>query len=96
MEGRVLELYHTITSIDESKYETVWDRITNQLKRIKMGVNYKRTNDFQQARMWKNEEVGTTLARDSFRDEGINESKEIIKKFLDVVPNHVSDQVNLR
>ena len=53
MEGLVLEFYHTITSVGEPKY----DRIMNKGKKIKTGVKYKRTNDFQKARMGKNEEV---------------------------------------
>ena len=36
------------------------------------------------------------MARAKFRDEGVSENKEIIKKFLDTVPNYVSELVNLR
>ena len=95
LEGRVLEFYPTITNIGGEKYETVRDRIMSQGKRIKRGVQYKKTNDFEKARRGKNEEVGTyvsrleTPGRAKFGDEGINENKAIIKKFLDTVPNHV-------
>ena len=90
LEGRVLEFYPTITNIGGAKYETVRDRIMSQGKRIKRGVQYKRTNDFEKARRGKNEEVGTYVRRlAKFGDEGINENKAIINKFSDTVPNHV-------
>ena len=35
------------------------------------------------------------LARKKFRDVGINESKPLMRKFLDTIPRYVAEQVNM-
>ena len=47
LEGGVLECYHIITYVGEPKYETVRDGIVHQVKRIKTGAKYSKTNDFE-------------------------------------------------
>ena len=55
---------HSVKELEDSlegrepKYETLRDRIMSQMKMIEVGVKYKKTNDFEKARIGKNEEVG--------------------------------------
>ena len=102
LDGRMLEFYRMITSVGEPKYEVVKARMIDHVKRVKAGVRYRKTNDFEKAKMGKTEQVDMyayrleTLARKKFGDEGINESKPLLRKFLETVPRYVAEQVNMK
>ena len=102
LEGQIFYFYKTITSIGEPKFETVKERIIDQVRRVKAGIKYKRSRDFEKARMGKNESVDMyahrleTLARKKFGNEGINENKELMKKFIDTIPRYIAEFINLK
>lgn len=102
LEGRLGEFYRAITENGEQKYEIMKDRIIGQVKRVKVGVKYRKRSEFEEARMGRNEKVELyvhrleTLARRKFGDEGINECKELMKKFLATAPDEVVEYINVR
>src|SRR5678816_2104303 len=89
-------------SVGEPKYEVVKERMLEQVERVKGGVKYRRVNDFDKARRGKNERLDNyahrleTLARVKFGDEGINENKMLMKKFLETIPPPVAEFINAR
>ncbi|XP_068226751.1 uncharacterized protein [Palaemon carinicauda] len=102
LSGYLLTMYGVIMSVGEVEYESVKKRIIEQVKRMKGSVRYKRKNDFDEARMKVGEAISMyvcrleTLARKKYGDEGINENKELMKKFLGTVPESVCEFINLK
>lgn len=102
LEGRLYDFYRAIVSVGEPKFEVVKERVIDQVKRVKSGVKYRKKNDFEDAQMGKNERLDMyahrleSLARKRFGDEGINENKDLMKKFLGTIPNKVGEYVNAR
>ena len=102
LEGRLADLYRAMVSVGEPKYEVVKGRVIEQVRRVKGGVKYRKRNDFEDAKMEKNEGIDMyahrleTLARKKFGDEGIYENKELVRKFLATVPSYVAETVNVR
>src|SRR5215469_10308580 len=100
--GRIAEFYRNITCAGEVKYEVLKDRIQEQVNRIKGGIKYRKRNDFQNAKKGKQEQIDhfahrlETLARKRFGDEGINENKELFKKFLECIPDDLRDYINTK
>ena len=100
LDDRLVELYGVIANIGEPKYEVVKERIVEQVRRVKGGVKYRKKNEFAEARMEKGEKLETyahrleSLARKKFGDEGINENKDLLRKFLATVPRYVVETVN--
>src|SRR5215469_4401678 len=98
--GRIADFYKNITCAGEVKYEVVKERIQEQVNRIKGGIKYRKKNDFQNARIGKQERVDhfahrlETLARKRFGDDRINENKDLFKKFLECIPNELRDYIN--
>ncbi|RXG71119.1 hypothetical protein Avbf_04773 [Armadillidium vulgare] len=102
LEGRMLDFYKAVVSVGEPKYEVVKQRIEDQVRRVKGGVKYRKVNDFDKARMGKNERLDLyahrleTLARKKFGDEDVNENKLLMKKFLETIPTSVAEFINAR
>jgi cellular nucleic acid-binding protein len=102
LEGRMLDFYKAMVSGGEPKYEVVKQRMLDQVKRVKGGVKYRKVNDFNKARMRKSERLDMyaqrleTLARKKFGDEGINENKSLMTKFLETIPTAVAEFINAR
>ncbi|XP_068227298.1 uncharacterized protein [Palaemon carinicauda] len=100
--GYLLTMYGVIMSVGDVDYESVKTRIIEQVKRMKGSVKYKRKNDFDEARMNAGEAISMyvcrleTLARKKYGDEGINENKELMRKFLATVPENVCEFINLK
>ncbi|XP_068243830.1 uncharacterized protein [Palaemon carinicauda] len=100
--GYLLTMYGVIMSVGDVDYESVKKRIIEQVKCIKGSVRYKRKNDFDEARMSAGEATSMyvcrleTLARKKYGDEGINENKELMRKFLATVPENVCEFINLK
>ncbi|XP_068221841.1 uncharacterized protein [Palaemon carinicauda] len=100
--GYLLTMYGVIMSVGDVDYESVKKRIIEQVKRMKGSVRYKRKNDFDEARMNAGEAISMyvcrleTLARKKYGDEGINENKELMRKFLATVPENVCEFINLK
>lgn len=102
MEGRILEFYRNITSVCPVKYDIVKERICDQVARIRGSIRFKRKDDFEKVRMLKNENLDSyahrleTLARKKYGNEGIDESKTLVRKFLDTVPEQVAEWFHLK
>ena len=102
LDGRMNEFYKTIICVGDPKYEVVKQRMIEQVGRIKAGVKFRKVNDFDKVRMGKNERIDVyvhrieTLARKKFGDDGINENKDLMRKFLETVPVSVSEAINAR
>ena len=102
LQGRIGEFYKTIISVGDPKYDIVKHRIIEQVKRVKTGVKYRKKSGFDDAKMGRNEDVDIyahrleTLARKKYGNEGINENKDLMKKFLATVPNNVVECVNMK
>ncbi|XP_068220171.1 uncharacterized protein [Palaemon carinicauda] len=100
--GYLLTMYGVIMSVGDVDYESVKTRIIEQVKRMKGSVKYKRKNDFDEARMNAGEAISMyvcrleTLARKKYGNEGINENKELMRKFLATVPENVCEFINLK
>src|SRR5215469_15148916 len=100
--GRIADFYKNITCAGEVKYEVVKERIQEQVNRIKGGIKYRKKNDFQNARMGKQERIDhfahrlETLARKRFGDDRINENKDLFKKFLECIPDDLRDYINTK
>ncbi|XP_068209447.1 uncharacterized protein, partial [Palaemon carinicauda] len=100
--GYLLTMYGLIMSVGDVDYESVKTRLIEQVKRMKGSVRYKRRNNFDEARMNAGEAILMyicrleTLARKKYGDEGINENKELIKKFLATVPENVCEFIYLK
>ncbi|XP_068229112.1 uncharacterized protein, partial [Palaemon carinicauda] len=100
--GYLLTMYGVIMSVGDVDYKSVKKRIIEQVKHMKGSVRYKRKNDFDEARMNAGEAISMyvcrleTLARKKYGDEGINENKELMKKFLATVPENVAEFINLK
>ncbi|XP_068221724.1 uncharacterized protein [Palaemon carinicauda] len=100
--GYLLTMYGVIMSVGDVDYESVKKRIIEQVRRMKGSVKYKRKNDFDEARMNAGEAISMyvcrleTLARKKYGDEGINENKELMRKFLATVPENVCEFINLK
>ena len=100
--GRLAKCCETFVNVGDPKYETVKKRVIDLVTRMKAGVRYKNKNDFEEARMNKDESVDMyayrleTLARKKYGDDGINENKELMKKFIATVPERVAARINAK
>lgn len=102
LEGRILDFYKTVVCGGEPRYEVMKQRMIHQVRRVKAGVRFHKVNDFDKVKLGKNEAIDMyahrleTLARKKFGDEGINENKELMRKFLETVPTSLSEFINTR
>src|SRR5215469_8532356 len=102
MIGRMKTYYDTVTCVEDPKYEMVKKRIISHVHRIKAGIKYKKRDHFQKARMGKEEAIDEyahrleTLAWKKFGDQDMDENKDLIKKFLDTIPEHYAEFFNLK
>ena len=102
LEGRLADYYRIMIEDGDQKYDEVKERIIEFVKRVKGGVKYKKRNAFDEARMREGESLEgyacrlESAARKRFGREGINENKELMRKFLATVPNRVYELINAR
>lgn len=102
LEGRMNEFYRTIICAGPVKFGVVKERMIEQVKRIRGSVRYKRRDDFERVRMNQGENLDIyayrleTLARQKFGDGGIENSKVLVRKFLETIPEQVSEYFNLK
>ena len=102
LDSRLEDMYRAIINVGDPKYEVVKNRIIDQVRRIKGGIKYRKKNEFEEARMEKGEKLETfahrleSLAREKFGDDGINESKDLMRKFLATVPSYVRETINAK
>ncbi|XP_068227404.1 uncharacterized protein, partial [Palaemon carinicauda] len=98
----LLTMYGVIMSVGDVEYDSVKGRIIDQVKCMKGSVKYRLKNIFDEARMNVGEAISMyvcrleTLARKKYGDEGINENKELMRKFLATVPENVCEFINLK
>ena len=102
LSGRLAKCCETFQGDGDVKYDVVKQRVIATVERMKGSVRYRKKNDFVDARMGVNETVDMyahrleTLARKKFGDEGINENKELLRKFIATVPEKVAARVNAK
>ncbi|XP_068229220.1 uncharacterized protein [Palaemon carinicauda] len=98
----LLTVYGVIMSVGDVGYDSVKSRIIEQVKRMKGSVKCRRKNYFDEARKNVGETISIyvcqleTLAKKKYGDEGINESKELMRKFLATVPANVCEFIKLK
>src|SRR5215469_1413656 len=100
--GRMKKYYDTATCVEDPKYEIVKQRIIGHVHRVKAGIKYKKRDQFEKARMEKDEAIDEyahrleTLAWKKFGNQDMDENKELMKKFLDTIPEHYAEFFNLK
>ncbi|XP_066967753.1 uncharacterized protein [Macrobrachium rosenbergii] len=94
LDGRLKMCYRSMCE-GEPGYESVKARVIKQMKRMKGSVVYKKDDRFEEAKMKPGEEVGLyahrleALARRKYGEEGIEENKHLIRKFLATIPERI-------
>ncbi|MEL6605960.1 MAG: hypothetical protein AAFP20_22335, partial [Cyanobacteria bacterium J06614_10] len=102
LEGDLREVYRRMIGSGEPNYEVVKERLIKQVRRMRDSVNFQKGSKFEDCRMEEGERVDLyahrleTLARQKYGNEGIEENKELIRKFLATVPSEVKLAVNMR
>ena len=100
LRGKVADLFKVVAANDFGlTYKEAQQRLREIVERQKRSVKYKRRDDFEKAKMKKNESLEEyayrleTLARVKFGSNGIDRSKALLIRFIDTVPQSVQAHI---
>lgn len=102
LEGRMSDFYKTIVGSGPVKYDVVKERMLEHCKRVRGSVRFKRKDDFERAHMYPGENLDTyayrleTLARQKFGNDEIRESKALVRKFFETIPEQVAEFFHMK
>ena len=101
LEGRVLDYYRTcVMAMTDPKFSFVKEKIIEFVKRVKKGIKFEKKNDFQDARLKRNESIQEyawridVLAFEKFGKMTEDDDKRVLKKFYNSVPGKVREWIN--